>query len=357
MVQDEAARLQNFEELLDEFRQLPGGVERPRTFMEIAGYPHYENACSNILAFFMDPEGPHGLGTLVLDALLSVEDSVEVGRVIGGNVSIEREVATGVGNRIDILITSDDHAILIENKIYASVDNPLDDYTNYLNQMANGRSEHKFLLTLYPTKEGSEWRFRNLVHEEFVGHIRSLLDRYISNADTRYLTMFLDFLNTLENLRKGSRMDQKFVELLARRSDDVEAFSTNLQRFRNELKKKVKDLQGLIYVRHSSVRAGTGSRATLSYTSVHVIDIAAEDLLFHVNTSVSPQGWEIDFDIPRKSDYSKLSEFLQRLKIPFSDRERYGFIHPSHFDYDEDLNQISPLLQEILDKLAKYQEA
>ena len=40
--------------LLDDFRELPGRVDRPRTFMEIASYPHYENVCSNILAFFMD---------------------------------------------------------------------------------------------------------------------------------------------------------------------------------------------------------------------------------------------------------------------------------------------------------------
>ena len=60
----------------------------------------------------------------------------------------------------------------------------------------------EFLLTLYPTDEGSEWDFKNLTHEEFVGQIRSLLGRYVSDANTRYLTMFLDFLNTLENLRR-----------------------------------------------------------------------------------------------------------------------------------------------------------
>ena len=55
--------------LLDEFKKLPGRIRRPETFMEIAGYPHYENVCSNFLAFFFDPEGPHGLGSLFLDAL------------------------------------------------------------------------------------------------------------------------------------------------------------------------------------------------------------------------------------------------------------------------------------------------
>ena len=55
--------------LLDEFNKVPGRISRPQTFMEIGGYPHYENVCSNFLAFFFDPEGPHGLDSLFLEAL------------------------------------------------------------------------------------------------------------------------------------------------------------------------------------------------------------------------------------------------------------------------------------------------
>ena len=47
--------------LLDKFKDLPDRITRPQTFMEIGGYPHYENVCSNFLAFFLDPAGPHGL--------------------------------------------------------------------------------------------------------------------------------------------------------------------------------------------------------------------------------------------------------------------------------------------------------
>jgi hypothetical protein len=100
--------------------------------MEIAGYPHYENVCSNILAFYLDPEEVHGLGTLVLDALARVGSIAAADEGVGGNVSVEREVITDNGNRIDILIETDAHAILIENKIYASVENPLKDYAAYL---------------------------------------------------------------------------------------------------------------------------------------------------------------------------------------------------------------------------------
>jgi PD-(D/E)XK nuclease superfamily len=106
--------------------------------LEIAGYPHYENACSNFLAFFFDPEGPHGLENLFLRSLM---DSVGAAGAdeggFGGNVSVEREVHTAEGNRIDILITSDSRAVLIENKIFAAVANPFEDYSDHLDRLKN----------------------------------------------------------------------------------------------------------------------------------------------------------------------------------------------------------------------------
>jgi hypothetical protein len=90
--------------LLDEFNKVPGRISRPQTFMEIAGYPHYEHVRSNFLAFFFDRKGPLGLGNLWLEALMSSAVSTGAEWGLGGNVSVEREVAAEVGNRIDLLI-------------------------------------------------------------------------------------------------------------------------------------------------------------------------------------------------------------------------------------------------------------
>jgi|SRR5215212_1408802 len=98
------------EALLNDFAKLPTHEDRPLTFMEIAGYPHYEHVCSNILAYFLDPEQQHGLGTLVLDALMDVGESGPSNEGMRSNLSVEREVYTDAGNRIDIFIESDTHA-------------------------------------------------------------------------------------------------------------------------------------------------------------------------------------------------------------------------------------------------------
>ena len=344
--------------LLDDFRALPGRVERPRTYMEIAGYPHYENVCSNILAFFMDPEESHGLGTLVLDALASAGNITAAGEGVGGNVSVEREVTTDKGNRIDILIESDDRAVLIENKIYAAASNPFDDYTDYFDRTYADRADRKkILLTLYPTNEGRKWDFTNLTYEQFVQQIRSLLGGYVSNADIRHLTMFLDFLNTLENLRRGTRMDQEFVKFLAERSNDIEDFFADLKSFRDELRKKVEELRALIDVsQYRSVEVQDlwrGPTATLTDTLYHDIRVS-EDLPVAIDTSISPHGWEIQIFVRRGGDRSKLRDLLQRLEVPFEEKKR--FIHTDHFAYDANLDQIAPVLQDLVDKLATSQE-
>lgn len=351
----ETTRLENFEELLDKFKKLPDRVERPPTFMEIAGYPHYENVCSNILAFFMDPEEPHGLGTLVLDALMSVGNSAEADKVIGGNVSVEREVNTDKG-RIDVLITSDDHAIVIENKIHAGVSNPFDDYSAYLDRIADGREKHKFILTLDPTNEGKDWDFENLTHKEFVERIRLLLGRYISSTDTRCLTMFLDFLNMLENLQKESRMDQKFVRLIAERTEDVENLLTGVKEFKKELQRKVRGLDTLINVgEYQNVEQWFYREEPHLYDClVHDIRVS-EDLPANIDTTIYPTGWEISIGL-REGNLSNLGELLQNLGIPAKE-DGDCFVHLSHFAYDENVERISPILQGIIDKLATYREA
>lgn len=80
--------------------------------MEIAGYPPYENVCSNVLAFFFDPSNPHGLGTLCLDAVAQVGGITDQGETISSNVQIDREKRTNTGNFIDILISKKVNASL-----------------------------------------------------------------------------------------------------------------------------------------------------------------------------------------------------------------------------------------------------
>ena len=50
-----------YKELFTRIREIQSGPVRRKTFMDISGYPHYENVVSNILKFFLDYIAVYGL--------------------------------------------------------------------------------------------------------------------------------------------------------------------------------------------------------------------------------------------------------------------------------------------------------
>lgn len=342
--------------LLDDFAKLPAHVERPPTFMEIARYPHYENVCSNLLAFFLDPTGPHGLGTLVLDALTRAGSITAADERFGGRVSVEREVITDAGNKIDIQIESEARVVLVENKIRARVKNPFPDYAAHLDKVAGGRAKHKVLLTLTPTREGSEWGFDNITHERLIGQIRSTLGHHISTAESRYVTLLVDFMNTLENLKRGTRMDKRFIDLLVDRENDVKNFLSGIESLKEEMREKVKELARRIDAdkHHNVTKVRLWPDPTVPYDDLpHDIRVS-DDLEVEIDTSIFPKGWEI-WIWPMSGDYAELRILLNRLGIPVREHEEEGgFRHHDSYKhgYHESLDGIAALLQDLIDKIA-----
>ena len=349
--------------LLDEFKKLPGRVARPQTFMEIGGYPHYENVCSNFLAFFFDPESPHGLGSLFLDALVGSVGITGGERGLGGNVSVQREATTEAGNRIDLLITSDSHAVLIENKIFAAVVNPFEDYAAYLRRLKNesgnpyqDENKIKILLTLYPSGEGGEWGFVNITHADFANAVRSRLGYHVSEADTRHLTLMLDFLNTLENMGEGTRMNQEFINLLAERSDEVATFLKNTTEVRREARAKALALEERIDLQnHEGVRVLPWQPNPNPYL-MHLLQYRVridEESYVVIQPFVSPSGWQIQIFYrvsPKSQNHLELQKLLDENGIP---PEADSFIHPTRFAYnEEDLNSIAAVAEEELSRIA-----
>lgn len=131
--------LENIAQVLAELPE-NGRSERPSLF-SISGFTHYEEVLSNWYAFFMDPNGPHQLGTLFLDTLLRLAP-VDLKRSVstGSSMVVRREFSTPQGSAIDLVIhdgeeTKDktiaaSNAIIIENKVYHHLANPLHEYWN-----------------------------------------------------------------------------------------------------------------------------------------------------------------------------------------------------------------------------------
>lgn len=100
------------------------------TRFSLGGRGHYENPTSDLLAFFLRPDGEHGFRSLFLEAFFDCMN-VDSEKLIFEGVNVEREVETPEGTFIDVLIKGPNLLLVIENKIYSGQNNPFDSYAGH----------------------------------------------------------------------------------------------------------------------------------------------------------------------------------------------------------------------------------
>jgi len=85
---------------------------------QLCGVDHYENMNSKILATFLDPTGPHGLGSAFLNKFFS---ALNIPFEITSATEVTTELSTTEG-RMDIVIRDSklSWCVVIENKVYAA---------------------------------------------------------------------------------------------------------------------------------------------------------------------------------------------------------------------------------------------
>jgi hypothetical protein len=319
--------------------------------MEIAGYPHYENVCSNILAFYLQPDAPHGLSDLCLKALMSLASDYEP----QSNVTIEREVATQAGNRIDLLIQSDTHLIAIENKIYHSAVNPFHDYASFLQQQRSHRQLTLFLLSLYPVGAQNLYGFIPIRYSDFFAKLRPLVGDYLVAANPKFLIALTDFMETIENLMRGSAMDESMINLFNERGSEVVTLLEEVNKFKAELRKKVSELGSLIDYQNKPVQIKQWLwRKERSLYDFLVHDVyLAEDFVVAIDCALRAEGWKIQAH-DRKGNLERVRSLFNSLQIPlkegFNGENRLE--HITTYSYSEPLTTIQAVTQDWIDKIA-----
>ncbi len=210
-----------------------------KTFLDIAGITHNENAWSDIYAYFFDPNNPHNLGMTFLNCLISLikEKDNHTHRFdlpeSVSNVNVYREVATTKDTkdkatekdgRIDFLIFADDNAIVIENKVYHNLSgNDLDDYMKSVE--AYGDKRVGVILTLNPIHVSND-RYVNITHRELLDKVgNSIANMTIDDFNNTILSHFTKVVRNMSGLSQDNqtRFLNKRIEILenARLLDDV----------------------------------------------------------------------------------------------------------------------------------------
>ena len=231
-------------DLLLKFNTLPR-AEANLSIFDVSGYPHYENVCSNVLAFYLDPQREHALGTLLL---ASVMDAAKVSFDDLQNVKVQREYPTISGGRLDLLITSESHVIGIENKIFHYLANDLCDYRGTIDKIAGERTPVRLVLSPRFLKIQGEDDFKNITYGELWARVKSRLESHTTGTTDKWVIYLMDFMSTTQGFSENGMelelndMDQFFIanealteKFLAGHRSFMAKFNSHVNRLRTLL--------------------------------------------------------------------------------------------------------------------------
>ena len=231
-----------YELLLDGFKRVPEEKDSSyKTFLEICKVAHKELPYSNILAYFLDPNNrEHGLGDMVLRAFEHATE-INLGETDLRSIEVRREVKTDTGHFLDLVITSDVFVIGIENKIGADLYNNFDDYYQKLLALAGPNKKlHAFVLSIKPEQINSSTHFKPLLYRTLVSELRILLDQKGVHENSRATTFLFDFINSIQHLQAGTRMDKALLNFFRENEESTVKFYQKTQMLASALRERVK---------------------------------------------------------------------------------------------------------------------
>lgn len=274
------------------FGRLPE-TKRSRTFMEVSGYPHYENVCSNILKFFFDPAAEHGLGDLLVQAFLRMAGITETPDT--RKVQVSTRAATEAGNSIDLIIDSEAFTIGIENKIFHWLANDLKDYGRHIDRLGYNKPiviKAVLGLHLIDSKSPLKGGFVSYSYAQFWGQVRPLLGQYISKAEPKWVSYLLDLIETTTNLAGQNMELQKNDQFFIENHVILEKMIAERNAFLGRLNQKRVTLCSLMA---ESIAAASLSRAPWIYqNSCVVLDLTPEQgMSIAFDVHLRPEGWEV----------------------------------------------------------------
>jgi hypothetical protein len=346
--------MNEFQELLDKFNTLPKVETTPPTFMEIAGYPHYENVCSNILAFFFDTEEQHEYKDLFLNSLLKCVDEELLSKDIT-TLNVIREMPTDKGNRIDLIIDTEEVVIGIENKIWAGLYNDLEDYSNFLINKFK-KETVKIVLSLKKVPEFQlSAGFVNVTYSEFFENVKQDLGNQLISKNNRYLFQLIDFIETMQNHTKNRMMNEKTLKFFIEEKEQIDNFLNEHEKVKNYIYSKLIAVRNILNQRIEEEKIELVDNKQWVWKKFDLVhDFSFEDgLVISVDTTFQLEGIAIKVWV-RKGSANKVrtlnelrlaKNLSQRIEDHFEiqDKQDMGLQTPSELVANTILNVLKEI--------------
>ena len=210
--------LENFLKLVAKHQMPP----KERTIFSLGGRGYYENPATDMLAFFLRPNAEHGFGTLFLSALFECMGEAKIPELTG--VTVEREIKTQLGNRMDLPIIGDDWCLIVENKIWHIKNNPFEDYE--VHAMTLGKQTTLFAV-LSPGGESVKTEHHFWVGIKYADYCTSLR-RHLGKAlfdgpHSKWHLFAREFILHLENEIYNPTMNTEQADFVEKHEEQIAA--------------------------------------------------------------------------------------------------------------------------------------
>jgi len=272
--------------------------------MEVSGYPHYENVASNILAFYFNPSAEHGLKDLLISAFLRMVGRQDLS--VSTQINVHRESDAG-GGRIDLVIEGDEFLIAIENKIFHWLANDLEQYANATKDRAAGKEIICVVLGLKTVPATQLKRdFVSFTYDQFWRQVQALLGSYIQNANPKWVTYLMDFMQTTTNLSgcnmELSKTDRFFID----QCELIDSFLKARSQFLERLKGRLQPLRD--FMSQTPESKSCTNVWVCNPSNCVVLDFVFEGIYkIACDISISPYGWNMTL-------FNRVSQHIEYLR-------------------------------------------
>ena len=215
--------LDRFKALIDKFRALNFTDEELNLF-DVGTRGHFENPTTELLSFFLNSANHHNLGNSFFRGLESAIAKKNILSNLGTFESVETEVSTQNGKRIDLLVETDTALIVFECKIYHHQNNPFDEYTAFGHERINNcaqESASKTLVKLVLCLNGNVSAdlaaegWHGISYNELVEDIEEVLSKTMFDNPYNKWTLFArEFLLHLKGLNTMTEINKDELSFL-----------------------------------------------------------------------------------------------------------------------------------------------
>jgi|26BtaG_2_1085354.scaffolds.fasta_scaffold11652_1 hypothetical protein len=230
-------KIDSYKELINKFKKLDV-ITKELTLFDVGTRGHFENPTTELLSFFLDSKKEHGLGHCFLNGLQDVLEEKGILAGLGSLQSVETEVVTAKGNRIDLVLETDQAVIVVECKIYHEQNNPFDDYSSYGEQRIKDRKKDseqeqklvKLVLclngeisNLLKSNDSEPNGWYGLSYQELAKSIETQLSKaLLENPYNKWGLFAREFLLHLKELNKMGSINNSEIDFL---TENFKAFT------------------------------------------------------------------------------------------------------------------------------------